>query len=66
MKFLTQAAKALQEKKRYQHRLAIFLCLAVVVTLGTFAALKLSGQAMTHQRKVLNCQLEIHQHSSEC
>lgn len=66
MKFLTQAAKALQEKKRYQHRLAIFLCLAVVVTLGTFAALKLSGQAMTHQRKVLNCQLEIHQHSEEC
>ena len=66
MKFLTQAAKALQEKKRYQHRLAIFLCLAVVVTLGTFAALKLSGQAMTHQRKVLNCQLEIHRHSEEC
>lgn len=66
MKFLTQAAKALQEKKRYQHRLAIFLCLAIVVTLGTFAALKLRGQAMTHQRKVLKCQVEIHQHSEEC
>lgn len=60
MKFLTQAAKALQEKKRYQRRLAIFLCLAVVVALGTFAALKLRGQAMTHQRKVLKCQFEVH------
>lgn len=38
MKFFTQAAKALQEKKKYQHRLAVFLCLAVVVTPGTFAA----------------------------
>ena len=38
MKFITQAAKVLNEQKKYKRRLAVFLCLAVVVALGTAVA----------------------------
>lgn len=64
--FFPQAAKFLQEQKKHKHRMAIFLCLAVVVALGTVAALKMYGQAMTHKVRVLNCQMEVHEHTEEC
>lgn len=66
MKFLTQAAKVRDEQKKGKRRLAVFLCLAVVVALGTAAALKMYGQAMSHKDKRLICQLEVHQHTDAC
>lgn len=64
--FLSQVAKFLQERKEYRRWLAAFLCLALVVAFGTVAALKLYGQAMTHQEKVLDCQYEVHEHTEDC
>lgn len=66
MKFLTQAAKVRNEQKKDKRRLAVFLCLAAVVALGTAAALKMYGQAMSHKDKRLICQLEAHQHTEGC
>lgn len=51
--FLAQAAKLLKKNKQYRRQMVVFLCLAVVVTFGTVTALKLYGQAMTHQVEVL-------------
>ncbi len=66
MKFLTQAAKVRNEQKKDKRRLAVFLCLAVIVALGTAAALKMYGQAMSHKDKRLICQVEAHQHTDQC
>ena len=66
MKFITQAAKVLNEQKKYKRRLAVFLCLAVVVALGTAAALKMYGQAMSHKEKKLVCRFAPHQHTDGC
>lgn len=41
-----QAVKLLREQKKYRRWLTTFLCLAVLVTLGTVAALKMNGQAL--------------------
>lgn len=64
--FLSQAAKFLQEQKNYKRWLAVFLCLAVTTVFGTAAALKMYGQAMTHQVRVLDCQYEVHEHTDDC
>ncbi len=64
--FFAQAAKFLQEQKRYKRWMALFLCMAVVVALGTAAALKLNGRAMTKTQKMLNCSLTLHTHVPEC
>ena len=56
--FLSQAAKYLKKQKLHKRQLAVFLCLAVIVTFSTVTALKLYGQAMTHQVKVLDCQAQ--------
>lgn len=64
--FLSQAAKFLQERKEYKRWLAAFMCLALAVTFGTVGALKMYGQAMTHQVKVLECQYEVHEHTEDC
>ena len=64
--FLSQAARFLQEQKKYKRWLSVFLCLAFVVALGTVAALKLYGQAMTHKVKVLDCSYELHEHTEDC
>ena len=40
-----QTAKLLGEQKKYRRWLAVFLCLAIVVTAGTTAALKLNGHS---------------------
>ena len=66
MKFITQAAKVLNEQKKYKRRLAVFLCLAVVVALGTAAALKMYGQAMSHKQKKLVCRDAAHAHTDGC
>lgn len=42
-----QVERFLREQKNYKRWLAVFLCLAVVVTLGTTAALKYKGIAVT-------------------
>lgn len=63
---LEQAVKLLREKRKYRYWLTAFLCLAVLVTLGTVTVLKMNGQAMSHKEKTLDCQLEIHQHTDEC
>lgn len=59
-----QASKILRDKKMYQRWLAIFMCLALVVTSGTVTALKLTGQAMT--AKQLQCSYVPHEHTDEC
>lgn len=64
--FLSQAAKLLKEHKLHRRQLKIFLCLAVIVAFGTVTALKLYGQAMTHQMEVLACKYEVHEHTEEC
>ena len=56
----------LQEKKFNHRRLAIFLCLAFVVALGTTAALKLTGIAKTRELTVLSCPVETHAHGDDC
>ena len=66
MKFITQAAKVLQEQKKSKRRLAVFLCLAALVALGTVTALRMYGQAMSHKEKRLICQVEAHQHTDDC
>ena len=63
---MSQSAKLLQQYKKNKRWLAVFLCLAVTVVLGTLAALKLYGQAMTHKMKVLECIYEVHEHTEEC
>lgn len=45
--FKKQAERFLREQKDYKRWLAVFLCLAVVVTIGTTAALKYRGIAVT-------------------
>ncbi len=61
-----QAAKLLGEQKKYRRWLAVFLCLAIAVTAGTTAALKMNGQALSHEKKVLACGMEVHVHTAEC
>lgn len=54
------------EQKKYRRWLAVFLCLAMVVTMGTTAALKMNGQALNHEKKVFACSEEVHEHTAEC
>ncbi len=61
-----QAAKLLGEQKKYRRWIAVFLCLAIVVTTGTVAALKMNGQALSRKEKVLACAEEVHGHTAEC
>ncbi len=61
-----QAARILREKKKYKLWLTAFLCMAVLVTAGTVAALTMSGQALNRKEKVLVCGLDVHEHTEEC
>lgn len=61
-----QASKILRDKKMYQRWLAIFMCLALVVTSGTVTALKLTGQAWTGTEQVYACTYTPHQHTEQC
>ena len=64
----SQNTKILQEQKKHRQWLIIFLGLSVTVVLGTAAALKLYGQALTHKVRVLDCrvQTQVHEHTDEC
>ncbi len=62
----SQNTKILQEQKKHRQWVMIFLGLSVTVILGTVAALKLYGQALTHKVKVLDCQAKVHEHTDEC
>lgn len=61
-----QAERFLREKQRQKRWLAIFLCLALVVTSGTFAALRMNGRAMDIEGKVLDCRAQAHEHTEDC
>lgn len=63
---IEQAIKLFREKRKYRYWLAAFLCLAVLVTLGTVTVLKMNGQAANHKQKLLNCQIELHEHTEGC
>ena len=41
-----QTERLLRRQKRYRRWLALFLCLALLVTSGVFAALRMDGRAM--------------------
>lgn len=60
------AAEFLREKKNRRYWLSVLTCLALVVAVGTVAALKLTGQAKTYEVRVLNCALAVHQHTRDC
>lgn len=62
---MKQAAKLLQNKKGGYRKLAVFLCLALLVTAGTVTAFVLHGQAQEHTRRVLQC-TAVHQHTEGC
>ena len=61
-----EAEKFLREKKRHRRWLAIVLCLALLVSSGTFAALRMNGRAMDEEGKALACQYQPHVHGEEC
>jgi LPXTG-motif cell wall-anchored protein len=63
---IKQAANFLRRQRNNRRWQATVLCLALIVVLGTVLILKLPGQAQTHQEKVLNCQLEVHEHTKKC
>lgn len=63
-----QAARILGEQRKYKIWLTAFLCLALLVTAGTVAALTLSGQALTadKEERELDCQAAVHRHTEQC
>lgn len=63
---LKQIAGLLAERKKHRRWLVLFACMAVLVGGGTAAALRMMGQAMTQKVKVLDCRLEVHEHTQEC
>ncbi len=63
---LAQITSFLRKKKNRKVYLAVFFCLALVVTTVTVAALRMRGQAMNYTQKVLACPLEVHKHTEEC
>ena len=52
-----QAAKFMRDRRNNHRWLSIVLCLAIVVTVGTFYVLIRQGQAMSHKEQVLECQM---------
>lgn len=63
---LKQAAEILRKRKNSRRWQKIFLCLAVVAAAGTIMILMTTGQALTKKGKVLDCKLEVHEHTDEC
>ena len=56
----------LWEKKVKHKQLAVFVSLALIVVLITVAALKLTGVAKNNELTMLECPVEIHEHTEEC
>ena len=74
---LKQIQIKLRNQARHRKWLSIVLCLAVVVAIGTTAVLSISGIAMTHREKVLDCKYQAptggdwvgyaaHIHNTDC
>lgn len=63
---LKQTAGILRKQKNSKRWQKGFWCLAIAVVVGTVAILTMTGQALTHKTKVLNCRLEVHEHTDEC
>lgn len=63
---LKQTAGILRKQKNSKRWQKGFWCLAIAVVVGTVAILTMTGQALTHKTKVLNCQLEVHEHTDDC
>ena len=61
-----QAAKFMRDRRNNHRWLSIVLCLAIVVTVGTFYVLIRQGQAMSHKEQVLECQMQVHVHEAGC
>ncbi len=53
-----QVERFLREQKNYKRWLAVFLCLAVIVTIGTAGALKYKGIAVTADNEEVEVHLE--------
>ena len=64
--FLKQMSGFLRDKKNRKRYIAVFLCLALVVSLTTFVSLTMSGNAQNHMVKVLDCKYEAHKHTADC
>lgn len=63
---LKQAAGLLRKRKMNKRWQRVLLCMAVLVAAGTVAVLTLTGRAMTHKEEILDCHLEVHEHTEEC
>lgn len=63
---LKQIVKFLQTRKKQKQWMVVFVFMAVIVGVGTVTALKMMGQAMTRKEHVLDCQLQVHQHTKDC
>ena len=63
---LKQAAEILRKRKESRRWQRVFLCLAVVAAAATVTILMTTGQALTREEKVLECQFEVHEHSQDC
>ncbi len=61
-----QAMGYLKEQRKNKRWHKVLICLAVIVAAGTVALLTMPGQAQTHTRKVLDCPVEVHQHTDSC
>lgn len=62
----SQAAKFLQKRRNTRRWIAVVLCLALVVTSGTFGVLTRHGSALTGAEQILDCAYEGHVHGEEC
>ncbi len=60
-----QAAKFLSKRRNTRRWIAAVLCLALVVTSGTFGMLMRHGSALSNT-KMLDCAFEVHEHSNAC
>lgn len=61
-----QAAKALKDRGKRKIWLSVMLCLALVVSSGTFYVFMRQGRAKVLTEKVLTCQYTVHEHTEEC
>ena len=61
-----QAAELSGRQKKRRRYLGILAGLAVLVTTVTVIAVKYTGNAMTAGNRILDCQLQVHQHDASC
>ena len=65
--------RILKGHRTQRRRIALFLCLAMLVSMGTFASLRLTGETKTYTKKVLECPYAregaepvAHTHNDDC